>query len=183
MEVVTEPLAVGELSAGERAAFDRLTGELRRRDWLLGRAALKRLLGGADTSTVRFPHPRLSLAHSGGVAVAAALDRGAPHAGLGVDFELWRAPDARTARFFLHADERPREASGLLRLWTVKEALFKATPANAGAQLLDYRLDDPGAAAGTARDGRGNAFRYASGMLPAGPLSVAVCVGRTDGPV
>jgi hypothetical protein len=174
----TRPLSVDDLTAGERATFERLVGTLRRQDWLLGRAALKRLLGGADTSGVSFPHASLSLAHTAGVAVAVA---GGSAAGLGVDFERWRPADLRTARFFLHDDERLEH--DLLRLWTVKEALFKATPANGGAQLLDYRLNDPASLDGTATDGRGHRFRYVCVQLPAGPLSVALCLGRTNAPV
>ena len=180
MVVATRPLALGELSPGERAAYDRLGGELRRRDWLLGRAALKRLLHGADTSGVTFPNRRLSLSHAGGVAVAVRVVGG--YAGVGVDFERRRTTDPRTARFFLHQDERVPDHD-LLRLWTVKEALFKATPDNEGAQLLDYRVDDPAAAAGSATDGRGHAFEYASSLLCDGSLSVAICVGSVDVPV
>ena len=180
VEVATQPLALGELSAGERAAFDRVAGSLRRRDWLLGRSALKRVLDGADTSTVSFPHPRLSLSHSAGVAVAVGADaRG--QAGMGVDFEASRPTDRRTARFFLHEDERLDDE--LLRLWTVKEALFKATPGNEGGSLLDYRLDEPASTAGTARNGSGHRFRYACGSLGGGPLSVAICIGSDDGAV
>ncbi len=183
--VATDPLAPGELSGGERAAYEALVGTQRRQDWLVGRAALKRLMGGADTSGLSFPHPRVSLSHSGGVAVAVGLDEaeGEP-AGVGVDFEAWRRPDPRTARFFLHDDERLEDE--LLRLWTVKEALFKATPGNRGAQLLDYHLDDPAGTVGTATDGRGQLFRYRCSSLAAGPVSVALCLGRlrrTDAPV
>ena len=61
------------------------------------------------------------------MAVAARCD--GDQDGLGVDFEGWRPMDPRIARFYLHPDER----GDLLRLWTVKEAVFKATPGNGGA--------------------------------------------------
>lgn len=179
MAVATSPLMPDELSAGELAVYDGLVGLLRRRDWLLGRAALKAVLGGADTAGVTFPHGRLSLTHAGGVAVAVAAY--GEHAGVGVDFEPDRPTDPRTARFFLHEDERADH--DLLRLWTVKEALFKATPDNDGAQLLDYHLDDAAVTTGSATDRRGHTFRYRSTTFGDGHLTVAVSWGRADVPV
>ena len=166
----TVPAALGDLSPGERA---QLPAGLRRDDWLLGRAALKHLLGGSDTSQVRFPHRSLSLSHAGGLAVGVRVDGG--QAGVGVDYEPWRPGDPRTARFFLRAGERERAGDGdLLRLWTVKEALWKATPRNCGATRLDYETADPADSVGPAA-GRGRAFRYASRSVRGGWLTVAVC--------
>lgn len=153
------------LTAGELAV--RPDGP-RRQDWLLGRAALK-AHGIGDTSTVVFPNRCLSLTHSAGVAVAARCD--GDQAGVGVDLEAWRTIDPRAARFFLGPDER----GDLLRLWTVKEALYKATPANAGAVLVDYRIDDPCALEGTAQDRNGRIFEYLSRRRPEGWLTIAVC--------
>ncbi len=179
MAVATSPLTPHELSVGELAVYDGLVGVLRRHDWLLGRAALKAVLDGADTAEVTFPHGQLSLTHAGGVAVAIAAD--GQHVGVGVDFEPHRPTDPRTARFFLHEDERADH--DLLRLWTVKEALLKATPANDGAQLLDYHLDDTAVTTGSATDRRGHTFRYRSTTFGDGHLTVAVCSGRADVPV
>lgn len=165
LAVATSPLAVDELTAGERA---RLPAGLRRHDWMLGRAAL-RAHGIADTSSVAFPNRCLSLTHAGGVAVAARCD--GAQAGLGIDLEGWRTIDARAARFYL----RPEETGDLLRLWTVKEALFKATPGNAGAVLVDYQIDDPHALSGVAGDRHGRTFEYLSRRRPEGWLTVAVC--------
>jgi len=165
------PAAVDDLSPGERS---RLPDGPRRDDWLRGRAALKALVDGGDTATVAFPHRGLSLTHSAGVAVAARCD--GDQDGLGVDFEGWRPIDARAARFYLHDDEwHDDERGDLLRLWTVKEAVFKATPANGTAVLLDYRVADPGALAGEATDRRGRRFRYVSRRRPDGWLTIAVC--------
>lgn len=183
LRLATAPAETAVLSAGEVAIVERLASGRRRRDWLLGRAALKALLEGADTSRVCFPSPSLSLTHAGGMAVAAQCTVGP--AGLGVDFEGWRTTDPRTARFFLVDSENPHGPNPptaapagleLLRLWTVKEALFKATADNVGSGvgLLDYVLDDASAVAGSARDRRGFIYRYVSGYLPQGPLSVAV---------
>ncbi|HVF14171.1 MAG TPA: hypothetical protein VM942_06190 [Acidimicrobiales bacterium] len=164
------PVAVADLSPGERAQVPVVDGP-RRGEWLQGRSALKQLLGpGTDTSTVTFPNRCLSLTHAAGLAVAARCDEEGGQVGLGVDFEGRRAIDPRAARFFL----RDQEQGDLLRLWTVKEALFKATPDNGGAMLLDYEVDDAGALAGTATDRRGRRFRYASRRLRQGWLTIAV---------
>lgn len=172
----THPATENALSPREREVLGRLRPGPRRNDWLLGRAALKALLDGADTSEVRFPHRRLSLTHAAGRAFATG-GGGEQTLGLGIDFEGWRPTDPRTARFFLHDHERPDERSPddeLLRRWTIKEALFKATPANSRMALLDYYLDDPANPVGRATSSRGQVLRYASGFLPHGPLTVAI---------
>ncbi|MGI8809468.1 MAG: 4'-phosphopantetheinyl transferase family protein [Acidimicrobiales bacterium] len=166
LAVAREPADLDELAPGER---DRLPVGLRQHDWLLGRAALKALLGPGDTSTVAFPNRTLSLTHSAGVAVAARCD--GPQAGLGVDLEGWRGIDPRAARFYLAPDEQ----GDLLRLWTVKEALFKATPDNHGPVFVDYRVDDAEAMGGCARDRHGRTFEYLSRRRPEGWLTIAVC--------
>jgi hypothetical protein len=93
-------------------------------------------------------------------------------AGVGVDLEGWREIEPGTARYFL----RPGEDGDLLHLWTVKEALFKATPANAGVVFTDYAVDDPLAHEGTATDRQGRRFEYQSRRRPEGWLTVAVCL-------
>ncbi len=172
LEATDTPLTVEELTVDERAA---LPGGLRRGDWLLGRAALRLVLDGADTSAVRFPNRSLSLTHAGGLAVAAAS--AGVQAGLGVDYEGRRTIDPRTTRFFLHDDEAVGD--DLLRLWTVKEALYKATPRNADRVLIDCQVVDPAAVAGVATDRSGRSFRYVSERVRSAWLTVAVC----DGPV
>jgi acyl carrier protein len=85
-----------------------------------------------------------------------------------------------TARFFLGPEEqdwlgrlperdRNREQ---LRLWTVKEALFKADPDNHSTVLLDYRVDPAARSGGAARPG-GPAATYLSGRLPGAHVTVA----------
>ena len=164
------PAALAELSAGERAQLP-CTG--RRHDWLLGRAALKALLGGRDTSGVRFPNRCMSLSHAAGRGVAASC--AGDQAGFGVDYEGWHGMDPRAAPFFLGDHER--DGADLLRLWTVKEALFKATPDNAGVAFLDYTVAEAGALEGAATDRSGRGFHYASAAVPSGWLTVAVCDG------
>jgi len=181
VRTASRPLSVADLSPGERA---QLPEGRRGHDWLLGRAALKQLLDGADTCRLSFPHRCLSLTHAAGVAVAARCRDAVPGlrgpnavAGVGVDYEGWRTVDPRAVRFFLQDHER--HGADLLRMWTVKEALFKATPHNDRAVFLDYAVADPTPLAGMAADGAGRTFRYASGRLPHGWLTVAVC----DAPV
>jgi hypothetical protein len=67
------------------------------------------------------------------------------------------------------------QANALRRLWTVKEALFKADLGNAGRILADYALADPSAPSGVAT-GPGGRLRYLSFPLPfkRGDLSVAI---------
>ncbi|MGQ0743842.1 MAG: 4'-phosphopantetheinyl transferase family protein [Acidimicrobiales bacterium] len=110
LAMTTDGLAPGNMTAGERRQFQVFDSPQRRADWSRGRAALKNLLGGADTSTVTFPHPWLSISHSGSVAVAAALPGlgdAACGPGLGVDYEASRSVDDRAIRFFLHPHEVP----------------------------------------------------------------------------
>jgi len=180
----SQPVAEEKLTAGEREALATLAAPARRDSWLRGRAALKRLqasLGASDdTSTLTFPHPRLSLTHSGTWAVA--VGSVSPKLlGLGVDLETKGVPSPDSARRFLNPaeavwlrrmdeEERPKM---LHRLWTVKEATFKADPDNAGKTLKDFGLADPGFVSGKARRGE-RVFYYASFEVPGGFLSVAV---------
>jgi 4'-phosphopantetheinyl transferase EntD len=131
-----------------------------------------------DASLVRFPSPGLSLSHCETRVVAAGIDSSV---GLGIDYERHRAIDPRCARFFLDASEMQQLATDarcervLLRLWTIKEAVFKACLANRGSLLADYVLDDPARTAGTARSRRdGSTFSYCSIEDSAGFLSLAV---------
>ena len=180
----SQPVAEDRLTAGERAVFDTLASPTRRASWLRGRAALKRLqasIGGAeDTSILKFPHPKISLTHSESWAIA--IGSSSPKLlGIGVDLEVKGIPKPETARRFLNPaelvwlrrmDEGDRP-NMLHRLWTVKEATFKADPENPGKTLRDYGLADPGFIAGKARRGE-RVFYYASFEVPDGFLSVAV---------
>jgi 4'-phosphopantetheinyl transferase EntD len=181
--VEVQPLPENRLTPGETADLAKLTAPARRESWLCGRAALKRLgaaiVQAEDTSVFKFPHPKMSLTHSENWAVAIGsvspkLD------GIGVDLEV-KIPKPETARRFLNPSElvwlrRMDETDHprlLHRLWTVKEAIFKADPENAGRTLRDYALADPGFVAGRARRGQ-RTFHYASFEVPRGFLSVAV---------
>lgn len=138
---------------------------LRHRQYRDGRLALGTVLTELgvtdDPLTVSMPHPRLSLSHSGDIAVAIGLRCAATAVGVGVDVEECRPIDVRSARFFLDDEEqdswpewaaqaapgtdrnadRSADQSALQRLWTIKEAVFKSDLDNARRQLRDYRID------------------------------------------
>jgi acyl carrier protein len=141
------------------------------------------LLGGVlgpPPDGYAFPHPRLSLSHTDRWGVAAAAT--GPAAGTGVDLEHLRPVDPRTARFFLRPEEEnwlrraPRREVAHVRLWTVKEALFKADLGNAVRTLRDYAVDDPAARTGLARAPGGLRFAYTSTRRRDTILSVAAAV-------
>ncbi|MEV6315609.1 4'-phosphopantetheinyl transferase superfamily protein [Streptomyces sp. NPDC051776] len=187
------PLEEGSLSPGERGLLDALpAGAQRRRQWLVARHALRVLLGllgrPRDVSRYAFPHPGLSLTHTDHDAVAAAAF-GPVTRGVGVDLEPVRT-EARlsAARFFLSEPEQnwlagltpDVRAAEYVRLWTVKEAVFKSDPANSGTLLRDYLTLDPAARAGIARrPGSEHRFGYTCGLLGRGlHMSVAVALDR-----
>jgi phosphopantetheinyl transferase len=179
------------LTPGEQAQFARLRTEARRAAWQTGRAALKRLRlrcgEDGDTSGLVFPNPRYSITHSGGYAVAAGAVA-AGLAGIGIDFEILRPVDPRAGRFFLTARESawvqglPEEhrAAALLRLWTIKEALFKSDAENRHTGLADYGLAEPGSRRGQVVMRRGTevVMQYVCSALGPGILSVAVARQR-----
>lgn len=186
LAVADREVELEQLSDGERTRLAGLGGEGRAASWRVGRAALKRLrarLGeDADTSAIRFPSRRYSLSHSGGYAVAVAAER-ADLAGIGIDLEFVRPVDLRAGRFFLTPAERvwveglpeARRSTELLRLWTIKEALFKADPGNVRTGLSDYALGDPASARGALalRREKMLQFRYVSLALGSAVLAVA----------
>src|SRR5213596_1447013 len=116
-----EPLPPEELSSREKEIYVRQVRSLRLDSWLRGRAALKRLLfrlgEDIDTAGIYFPHPTISLSHSGSSAVAACAVPGAT-SGLGIDFELSRTLRPGTERFFLTEREQPGCARYALRCGT-----------------------------------------------------------------
>jgi phosphopantetheinyl transferase (holo-ACP synthase) len=187
--IAEAPVTPAELTAGERECFAGLATP-RAVSWLRGRAALRRLLAslGADTDTagITFPCVRFSLSHSAGLALAIHVE-GVD--GVGVDLEARRLSVPRARRwchaagfFATEAEQRWLEdtsddlEAALLRLWTIKEAVFKADRNNAARGLGDYALEDPGT-----RDGaavlvcdRRLRFRYAALGEPGAMLAAAV---------
>lgn len=191
------PLSAMQLTARERGAYAKLANDSRRRTWLRGRRALRRALATcgypADTGLYRFPSSVASVSHSAGISVAAVAVVPSPLAGVGIDVELGRSADPRIGRFFLTEPElqwlatvpRTNQGPEALRLWTVKEALFKADAANAQTTLSDYATALPSCWRGSANRTRPAVcatpavFRYASLALRHGFLTVAVALSTS----
>lgn len=187
------PLPEADLTEGEAAQAAALPSAARRRSWLTARRALRRALAEAglpaDTSGYVFPHRCASISYACDYAVATVVGGDTTSVlGVGVDVETGLPPAPETARLFLTEHERsalgalpaPRRRTELLRMWTVKEALFKADPDNTGIDLCRYTLNEPLARRGTARlaGTAVAAFRYLSLDLPRGALSVALRLSR-----
>jgi 4'-phosphopantetheinyl transferase EntD len=177
------------LSGEERDFLSSLGAPDRKSRWRRGRAALKDLLSelgeSEDTHGLSFPHPRYSLTHSRTTALAAGSLSGSL-VGLGIDLEYHRPVPAAAGPFFLGSDERdwlsdrsPAEQSReLLRLWTVKEALFKADPTNGAARLRDYPLADASQWGGSCSRAAAFELRYLCFELPEGFVSLATSTKR-----
>ncbi len=184
--VADRPASIAELSPGERRAVAELSTRERAISWLRGRTALKVLIppfGDQDTTQIVFPSRRYSLTHSGTVAVAAFC--GAPAClGIGIDLEWDRPVPAEAARFYL-TDEMAWVASlpeserepAMLRLWTIKEAVFKADPRNAETVLSDYAISSPDTAAGICVSADLD-IRYICSRIRGGYLSLAIAMRR-----
>ena len=192
--IARRPLAAAQLSARERRRYPAKAGAARRRAWLCGRAALRQLAADLDRhprdADVAFPHPRLSLTHSGAWAVAIG-HRDDNLRGIGIDLELRPPVREAAARFFLNSAERAaiaalgkdRRREALGRLWVIKEALFKSDPRNRGRMLLDYGVDDIGAATGWARrpgNTPNGSLYYAAFDVPGGHLAVSLMTRKAD---
>jgi 4'-phosphopantetheinyl transferase EntD len=185
VSIAYAPVDPSSLSAGEEARRRALEGSPKLGAWMRGRRALKRLLGrlgeADDTAAIEFPNARVSLTHSGDAAVAIAATL--PNLrGIGVDLELGRGPGAAAERLFLSESERrvvgELGPSARLRLWTVKEALYKANRRNSATWFTHYLVDDPRCDEGTAfvgHEGGRLEMRYASFEQTGGYLTVAVC--------
>src|SRR5262249_32612454 len=143
--------------------------------WLTGRAALKSLLDSLgdpdETIEIEFPHRRYSLTHSGNFAVAVGTSS-EELVGIGVDLEIHRQVRRETSRVFLDDREQAWLEScsetlitkQLLRLWTIKESLFKSDPENGKRWFSDYRIETPQSQSGRAflKDANSTEFRYVS---------------------
>lgn len=194
--------ATADLTTGEQARYDRLRSPERRQCWLAGRAAIKaaraRLDLSTDTTALRLPDPCTSLTHAAGFAVAVAAPAGALY-GIGVDLEAWRETSPGASRFYLTDRERgwlerspaQHQPDERIRLWTIKEAAYKACPDNQDLNLGRIELADPAADRGEAigvpatadRASAENRVSYASRWTPAGCVSLAFCrTGRAVDP-
>lgn len=136
----------------------------RRRDWLAGRLAAKKLFLGMlaergraarpselsilnrkdGTPYLAFPWegepaPFLSLSHAPGGAVAAAADGGRR---VGVDAEQVAERPEAFVTVFAHPSERPglRSPQEQTRLWTLKESVLKLLSLGLSVDLWDVRF-------------------------------------------
>jgi 4'-phosphopantetheinyl transferase EntD len=179
-----DPDAEPSLSEPEFLCLSAIRHERRKRDWLLGRNALKQVLAALsrddDTSVITFPNSQVSLTHSCGVSLAVGAAR--PANGIGIDYEPLRDINRKIARFFLNDREvgwlaqqaECVRTAELLRLWTIKEAAFKCYPGNARMLLYDFTVVDMDATATeVAVDGDAGRIAIACYAHESGWLSVA----------
>lgn len=189
LEATCVPAQIEELSVKERLRLAELAQSPRYPSWLLGRAALKKLLVrqglNDDTCEVTFPNKSLSLTHTQTIAIAMALNLSSSARvcvlGVGIDFEPDRTLESKMHRFFLQPIELEQLAVSSkdnrpLQLWTIKEALFKADPANEGRMPGEYTVVDVNASHGAAYDpcNQHKQFVYASTRTTGGFLSAAI---------
>lgn len=139
----------------ERSLSHRLGAPLRIGVAATGREALAIALAAADRAAdavASWPCPFASLTHSGDVAIAVALPPHVRATGIGIDLEHDRPIKPGMARLICCKHERSwlaslpveRQPAEVLRLWTAKEALYKADPAQGDAIVADYTLAHPG---------------------------------------
>lgn len=115
-------------------------------------------LGGLHNALAypqQWPCPTGSVSHSNPWAAAVVLAPTAHHhgaKGVGIDVEPYRHLPEGCERFYLTSTEQdwlatqPQKPSvHRLRLWTLKEAVFKADARNAHTDLNEYQLAEPAA--------------------------------------
>ena len=175
------PLAEDVLDSVDRQRLANFTTIQRKNQWLRGRSALSAIAAKLDIDTqlsaLNPPCPGISLTHNNKISIAAGIST---TQGIGVDFESWRQIEAAMLRWFLTAAEQNQLAVPSnftrLRLWTIKEALFKASSENHGLRLTDFEVDQVTAMTGLARNSSrvNSRLRYTSFMLRQGLLSIAI---------
>lgn len=175
------PLAEHLLDSTGRQRLASFTTTDRKNQWLRGRSALSAVAAKLDIETqlsaLNPPCPGISLTHNDSISIAAGISTAQ---GIGIDFESWRQIEPAMLHCFLTETEQEQltVASNFtrLRLWTVKQALFKASAANQGLLLTDFEMDEIAEMTGRARNcSRANSeLRYTSFMLRQGLLSIAI---------
>lgn len=141
------------------------------------------------SQSIRTAQRQHSMTHSGSRLFAIGIRRTKEHTkrsrceGIGIDFECWKLLTDKHRRIMLTPHEHtglPRTTSNdLLRLWTVKEACYKADNREAKKWVLSYELLMPSAHTGIARVKHGwltRKFKYTSKPTRDGMLSVAVAL-------
>jgi len=139
------------LTGQEQSHYSNLKYEHRKRDWLLGRSALKQVLSAfgrsCNTLELVYRHPQFSLTHADQLAFSAGSSSGA--LGIGIDFEPRKKVNPEVGSWFLKENEldwlrsQNRFDDQLVRLWTIKEAAFKSLPNNSSMMLKDFTVSNP----------------------------------------
>jgi phosphopantetheinyl transferase len=177
------------LSDSEQRNLDAFTNDKRRCSWLRARCALKRLLVAAgensDTTRLTFPHKFYSLTHTTDTAVAVELVDKERGDGIGVDLERLRPVKEGIEKFFLNQNEldtinaleKGARQQALIRMWTIKEAIFKSDFAGQDTILRNYRVGvDNGRTGVATHTNTQRSFRYACVELENHWLTVALPV-------
>lgn len=183
IEINKEPMQTETLTEGELANFTKWNHPKRQQHWLMGRGALKQVLKkldqNLDTSSLLFPNTHYSLTHSDTIAIAIGASPNSEIKGLGIDFEAHRLIKDRALKFYLSPEEQLLLSSvdcneNRLRLWTVKEALFKANINNTDTLYLDYQIKDVASLIAEAScEKTQSLFKYASIPFESGYITVA----------
>lgn len=192
-EALGQPLQIALLSFSDAGLIDwpaderaiAATRRLKKRQdsWYTSRAALQQLLPQDRRAAFQdFPACDVSISHTGEWAAALYVEHGM---GCGIDIEWPRKFSPGIARHMLHPSEQSvlSPARDLLRVWTIKEALFKADMDNADKLLHHYSAADINADTGDAvrHDGR-VALRYWSSRLANGPYVAVAIAYKTNQP-
>lgn len=120
-------------NATEEKMLEELKVEIKRREWLSARLALKMLFSGQNYEVVKdkFGKPHISL-EGVEISISHAKDFGAAAYSLigpiGIDIEHERDQITRIAHKFLHPTEKPwveNNIGKLTQVWCAKEALYK----------------------------------------------------------
>jgi len=187
-----QPLELSLLDLSEQSVYQKIQSRKRKVGWLTGRKALKSLLSKlgcpTDTSLLQFPNSTISLTHSGKLAFALGVLANPNVAGVGIDYESYRPMRNGTSRFYLTPIEQEwvkqqpsANAASLemLRLWTVKEGVFKADAHNQSARLMDYQITTPADLLGQAHrtNIHSKIIDYTSASLFDGFLTIALTRG------
>ncbi len=182
------PLSLDDLLPQEQLALKEAKNRGRfHASWFLGRAVARKLFSyleiPIEATTLMMSQNKISLSHTKNNAYAIGISEYTNGTfGIGLDVELSRTMQRDWGRFFLTPSEQqwlsniPESSlsNTMIRLWTLKEALFKADLNNRQFDLPDYQLKDPSQWTGDAFNIHNKlAFRYYSLKLDSIWLAIA----------
>ena len=181
LRITDQACDLNDLTESERKQLAHISNGVRRQSWLKGRKALKLTQREyLDTSLLKFPVPNFSLTHSGDYALAIYLPNGR---GIGLDFQIHKPIKAGIEKFFLTKNElswlskQPiiNYQDHILRLWTLKEAVFKADLHQ--TKLKDYQVLNLGKKSGfIEKISESKSFKFKQFCLAAGSLSCVLAI-------